>query len=79
MWTEQSIFYQIYPMGAFGAPFENDGHVEHRILKMKAWMDDLQSLGIDCVLFNPMVQSHTHGYDTIDYYQIDSNTLLSSL
>lgn len=71
MWTDQSIFYQIYPMGAFGAPFENDGILEHRILKMKDWMDDLNDLGIDCLLFNPMVQSHTHGYDTIDYYQID--------
>ena len=24
MWTDESVFYQIYPLGAFGCPFEND-------------------------------------------------------
>ena len=25
MWYEESVFYQIYPLGFCGAPFENDG------------------------------------------------------
>ena len=25
MWAYESVFYQIYPLGFCGAPFENDG------------------------------------------------------
>lgn len=71
MWADTSIFYQIYPLGAFGCPFENDGHLEHRILKLEGWMDDLKKLGIDAILLNPVFESHTHGYDTIDYKKMD--------
>ena len=35
MWAYESVFYQIYPLGFCGAPFENDGKLEHRILKEK--------------------------------------------
>ncbi len=31
MWAYESTFYQIYPLGFCGAPFENDGKLEHRI------------------------------------------------
>ena len=34
MWAYESVFYQIYPLGFCGAPFENDGMLEHRILKV---------------------------------------------
>ena len=34
MWACESVFYQIYPLGFCGAPFENDGKLEHRILKV---------------------------------------------
>ena len=71
MWTNKSVFYQIYPMGAFNCPFENDFKQEHRINQVKNWMDDLEKLGIDTVLFNPVFQSHTHGYDTIDFKMLD--------
>ncbi len=71
MWTNKSVFYQIYPMGAFGAPFENDGQLEHRILNIKKWIPQLNALNIDAILLNPIFQSHTHGYDTIDYKTLD--------
>lgn len=71
MWADSSVLYQIYPLGAFGCPFENDFKKEHRILKMKVWMPKLSDLSIDAILFNPLFQSHTHGYDTIDFYQVD--------
>ena len=25
MWAEESVIYQIYPLGMCGAPYENDG------------------------------------------------------
>ena len=71
MWTNQSVIYQIYPLGAFGAPFENDGKLQHRLLKMKKWIPQLKKLGVDAVLFNPLFQSVSHGYDTTDYFQVD--------
>ena len=35
MWAYESVFYQIYPLGFCGAPFENDGVLTHRIFKSK--------------------------------------------
>ena len=29
MWAYESVFYQIYPLGFCGAPFENDGVLTH--------------------------------------------------
>lgn len=71
MWSDSSVFYQVYPLGAFGCPFENDGVLEHRILNIEKWYPHLERLGIDCVLFNPVFMSRTHGYDTTDYKMID--------
>lgn len=71
MWTDESVFYQIYPLGAFGCPFENDFKSESRILRIQEWIPHLKKLGVDCILLNPVFESHTHGYDTIDYKKID--------
>ena len=72
MWSDTSVIYQIYPLGAFGAPFVNDGKKEHRLLKIENYLDQLVELGIDCVLLNPLFLSSTHGYDTIDYKMVDN-------
>lgn len=71
MWTDKSVFYQIYPLGAFGAPFKNDGQLKHRILKIRDWIPKLKELGIDAVLFNPVFQSISHGYDTTEFLTVD--------
>ena len=39
MWAYESVFYQIYPLGFCGAPFENDGVLTHRILKVNDWIE----------------------------------------
>ncbi len=72
MWFNHSVFYQIYPLGAVGAPFKNDGILEHRILKMKEWIPSLKKLEIDCILLNPVFMSYSHGYDTCDFHIIDN-------
>ncbi len=66
----QSI-YQIYPIGFCGAPKENDGVLEHRILKVIDWIPHFTQLGITSILFNPIFESDKHGYDTRDYTKID--------
>ena len=71
MWAYESVFYQIYPLGFCGAPFENDGVLEHRILKIKDWIPHIKRLGANAVYFCPVFESDTHGYNTRDYRLID--------
>ena len=71
MWAYEANFYQIYPLGMTGAPFENDGVLEHRILKVIDFIPHLKKLNIDAVYFSPLFESDTHGYNTRDYRLID--------
>lgn len=71
MWAYESVFYQIYPLGFCGAPFENDGAVQSRILKVLDWIPHMKKLGINAVYFSPVFESDTHGYNTRDYKTID--------
>jgi glycosidase len=71
MWAYESVIYQIYTLGFCGAPFENDGALMHRILKVKDWIPHLNKLGVNAVLFNPLFESDTHGYNTRDYRKLD--------
>ena len=34
MWFDQAVIYQIYPLGLCGAPEENDGTTQPRILRL---------------------------------------------
>ncbi|MCC8160763.1 MAG: alpha-glucosidase C-terminal domain-containing protein [Oscillospiraceae bacterium] len=71
MWAYESVFYQIYPLGFCGAPFENDGKTEHRITKVNDWISHIKKLGANAVYFSPVFESDTHGYNTRDYKKID--------
>lgn len=71
MWAFESVFYQIYPMGFAGAPFENDGILRHGILKVKEWIPHILKVGANAVYFSPVFESDTHGYNTRDYKKID--------
>ncbi len=71
MWAYESVFYQIYPLGFCGAPYENDGVLEHRILKVNDWIPHIKKLGANAIYFSPVFESDTHGYNTRDYKKID--------
>lgn len=71
MWAETSVFYQIYPMGFTGAPYENDGKLRHSLIRFREWIPHLKKLGINAVYFSPVFESDTHGYNTRDYTRID--------
>jgi len=71
MWADESVFYQIYPLGFCGAPFENDGKLESRILKVNDWIPHIKKLGVNAIYFSPVFESDTHGYNTRDYKKID--------
>ena len=72
-WYEEALVYQIYPLGCVGAPWDNDGVLEHRIRQLAepAWLDHLEALGVTCVLLNPVMESESHGYDVRDYHRVD--------
>lgn len=72
MWFDESVFYQIYPLGFCGAERENDfACTRHRLGKIEAEIPRLKELGVNAVLFNPLFESERHGYDTVDFYKID--------
>jgi hypothetical protein len=72
-WANESVFYQIFPLGYFGAPTVNDGKgpVSPRLAQIRDHYAHFTELGIDAVYFSPLFESGTHGYDTYDYMQID--------
>ncbi len=71
MWAYESVFYQIYPLGFCGAPFDNDGQVRSRIRKVIDWIPHIEKLGANAIYFSPVFESDTHGYNTRDYTKID--------
>ena len=72
-WAEEAIFYHIYPLGFCGAPESNNEAlpISHSLIKVVDWIPHLKSLGINAIYFGPLFQSVKHGYDTIDYCEID--------
>lgn len=71
MWLNESVFYQIYPLGMCGAPAQNDGVPAQRILRVLDWVPHLKKLGVNAVYFSPLFESDAHGYDTRDYTKLD--------
>lgn len=72
MWFDESTFYQIYPLGYCGAEKENDGGaVRHRFGKIEENISAIADEGFSAVLFNPLFESERHGYDTVDFFNVD--------
>ena len=71
MWAYESVFYQIYPLGFCGAPFENDGQLNPRILKVLDWIPHILETGANAIYFSPLLESDTHGYNARDYRKLD--------
>jgi len=72
-WANEAVFYQIFPLGYFGAPTVNDGKalMVPRLKQIRSHYKHFTDLGIDAVYFSPLFESGTHGYDTNDYMAID--------
>ncbi len=71
MWFNESVIYQIYPLGFCGAPRQNDGVLSSRILKVADIAEHLVKLNVNAVYFCPVFESSAHGYDTSDFSKID--------
>ena len=70
-YINESIIYNIYPLGFCGAPKENDGKLEYRLDNIYDIIDNLKKMSVNVIVFNPLFESSKHGYDTIDYRKVD--------
>lgn len=72
-WIPPAFIYHLYPLGLTSAPLENQFNQpqEERIYQLYPWLDHLQWLGVDTLFLGPIFQSSSHGYDLVDYFQID--------
>ena len=72
MWAYESVFYQIYPLGFCNASYENDGTCKSNIKTVIDWIPHIEKLGCNAIYFCPIFESDSHGYNTRDYYKLDS-------
>ncbi|HEX7306873.1 alpha-amylase family glycosyl hydrolase [Lentzea sp.] len=71
-WIRHAIFWHVYPLGFTGAePAATDG-TTHRLPQLETWLDYAISLGVSGIALGPVFASETHGYDTVDYFRVDS-------
>lgn len=72
-WYDEAVFYHIYPLGMTGAPKEN--HYEapvHRLRELFPWIAHIKEIGCNAIYIGPLFESVGHGYETTDYYKLDS-------
>ena len=82
-WTDRVIWWQVYPLGATGAPIRpapGDPLAESgpcrtgapaRLDRLEPWLDYAVELGANGLSLGPVFASSTHGYDTTDHLRID--------
>lgn len=82
-WIRDAICWQVYPLGFCGAPrvredLGGEGYggadgenVVHRLPRLQGWLDHLVSLGANVLLLNPVFDSVSHGYDTLEHRRLD--------
>ena len=71
-WSDEAIFYHIYPFGLTNAPKENTyGKVEHRLNSVIPWISHIKEIGCNAIYIGPLFESVGHGYETTDYKKLD--------
>ncbi|NTV64720.1 MAG: alpha-amylase, partial [Oscillochloris sp.] len=84
-WSQDAIFYHIYPLGLCGAPHQNDfcSAPVARLAEIQGWIGHMRTLGANALYLGPVFESSAHGYDTADFYYVDrrlgDNTTLADL
>ena len=71
-WYDNAVFYHIYPLGLCGCAHENDGQpTPGAFQKLNDWAAHAADIGCTAIYIGPLFESGSHGYDTIDYRQVD--------
>ena len=72
-WYDQAVFYHIYPLGLTGAPKQNPyGEPVHRLNTLLPWIEHIRRIGCNALYIGPLFESVGHGYETTDYFKLDS-------
>ncbi|NHN57063.1 DUF3459 domain-containing protein [Calidifontibacter sp. DB0510] len=72
-WVEHALWWHVYPLGFLGADTTGAVRSGSRTLRdLIPWLDYVQALGLNGIALGPIFESATHGYDTRDYFRIDS-------
>ncbi len=73
LWYENTCIYHFFSFGVCNAPFNNTYQQPiNRILELEKWIPHLIDMNCNTILLSPIFESKSHGYDTTDYYKIDS-------
>ncbi|TMR09677.1 alpha-amylase family glycosyl hydrolase, partial [Nonomuraea zeae] len=70
-WSDEAIWWHVYPLGFTGAPPTSAGAAGHRLRRLEPWLGHAADLGCTGVMLGPIFASETHGYDTVDHFAID--------
>jgi glycosidase len=72
-WIDKTIFYHVYPLGLCGVQSHNDFSQPpvDRLDELHPWLEHMADMGINGLYIGPLFESVWHGYDTVDYYNID--------
>jgi cyclomaltodextrinase / maltogenic alpha-amylase / neopullulanase len=72
-WSDNAVFYHIYPLGLCGAPQRNDfsSPPVDRLSVLHSWLSHIKGLGANAIYLGPLFESSSHGYDTADYGRVD--------
>ncbi len=73
-WAERTIWWHVYPLGFAGAEkaaLAAGEPVRHRLRQLEGWLDYAVELGCSGLLLGPIFAAETHGYDTVDHFEVD--------
>lgn len=74
-WIRDTVWWHVYPLGFFGAEKNSlspDAAPVARLRSFEPWLDYLTDLGCNGILLAPLFSADSHGYDTTDFYNLDS-------
>ncbi|CAN5235542.1 alpha-amylase family protein [soil metagenome] len=74
-WIRDTVWWHVYPLGFFDAEKNSlplDAPANPRLRSFEPWLDYLTDLGCNGILLAPLFSSDSHGYDTTDFYNLDS-------
>ena len=56
-YINESVIYNIYPLGFCGAPKDNDGNLVYRLDKIYDCIEHLKKMSVNVLVFNPLFES----------------------
>ncbi len=74
-WIRDTVWWHVYPLGFFDAEKNSlppDAAPNPRLRSFEPWLDYLTDLGCNGILLAPLFSSDSHGYDTANFYNLDS-------